>query len=489
MTRVAMCIIAFGIIFSAASGRLWAQVTLGPQGPVASDRPKPEDPQIDKLDVDPASEPSPALRYSLLPRELEQKPGNGVPYYYRALLMFGQQDPETRKAIDQWSEMRPDELRTDDVQRALGSSTSVLEALWTAAYRETCDWQWRIGDLDGEQQITFLLPEINEARSLARLLSVKAGVEIAERRYDDALQTLTVGYKLARDVAEPPTLVNDLVGIAIATVLTDRLRELIDAPGSPNLYWALAELPRPLIDMRAAMRQEVMLPLVIFPFLRDAETAVRSPDQWRDLVLQAFDKIPQLDGTDRDSKTQQLIALARIATGYPRAKRELVAAGYPPDQVERMSVGQVVAIHQARTSAYIYQEMFKWTLLPYDQAEQHQARTGDRLDEQGYLGDEREIIPVARLLLPAFGAARRAEVQLSARLAVFQAIEALRLHAADHGGELPESLADIKAVPVPNNPLTGQPFVYRRDGNTATFEVQLVSPARPWRLEVTISQP
>jgi hypothetical protein len=403
--------------------------------------------------------------------------------------MFGEQDRETRQALDRWSERRPEERRTDEVKRALGSCTSVLEALWTAAYRETCDWQWRIGDLDWEKQIAFLLPEINEARSLARLLSVKAGVEIAERRYDDALQTLTVGYKLARDVAEPPTLVNDLVGIATATVLTDRLRELIDAPGSPNLYWALAELPRPLVDMRPAMRQEMILPLVMFPFLKDAETAVRSRDEWRDLILAAFDKMEKLNGLDQDGENERLNALARIATGYPRAKRELVAAGYPPDQVERMPVGQVVAIHQARTTAYVYQEMFKWTLLPYDEAQQHQARTGARLDEQGYLGDEREIIPVARLLLPAFDAARRAEVRLSARLAVLQAIESLRLHAADHAGQLPESLADIKAVPVPNNPLTGQPFVYRRDGNTAWFDVQLVSPDQPWRLEVTVSHP
>jgi hypothetical protein len=45
-------------------------------------------------------------------------------------------------------------------------------------------------------------------------------------------------------------------------------------------------------------------------------------------------------------------------------------------------------------------------------------------------------------------------------------VEALRLYAAEHEGQLPAHLADV-AVPLPDNPFTGKPFVYSVDGATA----------------------
>jgi hypothetical protein len=50
-------------------------------------------------------------------------------------------------------------------------------------------------------------------------------------------------------------------------------------------------------------------------------------------------------------------------------------------------------------------------------------------------------------------------------------IEALRMYAADHDGALPAKLADIEEVPVPTNPATGKPFVYRLDGAKAILEL------------------
>jgi len=45
-------------------------------------------------------------------------------------------------------------------------------------------------------------------------------------------------------------------------------------------------------------------------------------------------------------------------------------------------------------------------------------------------------------------------------------VEALRIHAAEHDGKLPVSLADIK-LPLPVDAVTGKPFVYKLDGATA----------------------
>ena len=82
-------------------------------------------------------------------------------------------------------------------------------------------------------------------------------MEIAEGKYDEAVRTLQNGYALARDVGRGPTLIHGLVGTAIAEIMTDRIRELIQQPHGPNLYWALSTLPRPLVDFRPGFEAEV----------------------------------------------------------------------------------------------------------------------------------------------------------------------------------------------------------------------------------------
>ena len=53
---------------------------------------------------------------------------------------------------------------------------------------------------------------------------------------------------------------------------------------------------------------------------------------------------------------------------------------------------------------------------------------------------------------------------------MLRTVEALRMYAAGHDGQLPERLADVTEVPIPLNPITGAPFGYRKSGNTAVLE-------------------
>ena len=61
---------------------------------------------------------------------------------------------------------------------------------------------------------------------------------------------------LSRHLGEHPTLIADLVGIALATIAIGPLEEMLQQPGCPNLYWALTDLPTPFIDLRKGMRGE-----------------------------------------------------------------------------------------------------------------------------------------------------------------------------------------------------------------------------------------
>ena len=53
------------------------------------------------------------------------------------------------------------------------------------------------------------------------------------------------------------------------------------------------------------------------------------------------------------------------------------------------------------------------------------------------------------------------------RIAVLRVIEAIRIYGAAHDGNLPERLEDVSEVPIPEDPVTGLPFEYVRDGNKA----------------------
>ena len=60
---------------------------------------------------------------------------------------------------------------------------------------------------------------------------------------------------------------------------------------------------------------------------------------------------------------------------------------------------------------------------------------------------------------------RRPELEEQAR----RVVEAIRMHAAVNG-KLPATLAEVSIVPVPNDPLTAQPFQYSLNGGTATSQ-------------------
>ena len=76
---------------------------------------------------------------------------------------------------------------------------------------------------------------------------------------------------------------------------------------------------------------------------------------------------------------------------------------------------------------------------------------------------------VAGVLLPDLLGPMAAQARLERQLAALRVIEALRMYAAGHGSELPDKVADVTEVPAPDDPVTGRPFEYSRDGETGTL--------------------
>jgi hypothetical protein len=337
--------------------------------------------------------------------------------------------------------------------------------------RDECDWGRNIEELRGLDIISLLLPEVQETRSLSRALMLRTRAALADGDFDRAVAQLRMNYRLAEHVASEPIIICGLVGAAEASAGNHEMVELIATKDSPNMYWALAELPRAFINMRPATRFELTWGMKIFPVLLNPETQEHSPEQWASLLATSLVDLQATatNGPKTNKFVMQAGTTALALATYSDAKQRLIAAGIAPDRVEQMPVGQVIAIDASREYQRVAQEIEKNLYLPYGRAEDNFHKSekilfAGKQFQRGYGG------VVASLLLPALTSVYQAQVRVDRELNALQVIEAIRLHAAETG-KLPARLDDIKIAYLPDNPATGKPYDYRLDGDTAILEL------------------
>lgn len=440
-----------------------------------------------KLTVTPAPEPDPAFKYRLTVKPIDEKPGNAALWYFRALADEGkdfsdyvrENSEKYGEEYDEWNHPSGVPLKDfpkEKASEAFSKFDTEISNLREASLRRNCDWDRGIESIRGPELIAVLLPEIQQMRSITRTLMMGVRLAIAEGRLDDAIDLLRINYRMAQHTSVEPFLVCQLVGVAQANFGNGVLLDLIAMPNSPNMYWALTELPTPLVDLRESLRFEMEIGQRIFPFLIEAETADYAPDQWRQLWGKAMNDIFQLSGSSpvKDRMTPAQFGILGLAmVNYSHAKNSLIAWGFDPQKVEEMPVGQVLAIYSKRVYNKIAQSYEKALVVPYEDAERFQDEAEEIIKQGNILsgGPDREFIPIASLLLPAVSAARSADIRQQRDFAALRVIEALRMHAAENDSELPKRLSDITCVPVPDNPVTNQPFVYYREGKTAVLEL------------------
>ena len=118
----------------------------------------------------------------------------------------------------------------------------------------------------------------------------------------------------------------------------------------------------------------------------------------------------------------------------------------------RFPAEQVLLLDEKRACLERHDDVIKLVHLPAWQV----GALSAEIESQG---------PILFNLAPAIAKMRWAQARLDQRLALLRHVEALRLYAAEHG-KLPGKLSDIP-VPLPSDPLCGQPFRYEIVGATA----------------------
>ncbi|MBX9789063.1 MAG: hypothetical protein K2Y37_09130 [Pirellulales bacterium] len=452
--------------------------------------------RVVKLTLTPAGRPEPAMKYRLSPTDRELVPGNAAALYYRAIVqmqndkrqLVGENiDKDMQSAIDGiWLDLPPDQFPRADAAKGLERWSSALAEAELAARRRGAQWDLPLK----EHGIQTLLPEVQEMRSLARLLALKAKLALAEKNYDEAARTLETMIQLGQHVSESGTLVSSLVGVACDAIALNEAEFWVNTPGSPSLYWALTALRNPLIDIGDGLESEHYWVGSALPYQDILATSVLSADQGRELtralgnlmgVATEGSAMEIMPGIKLPIPQDAIMLVPALAT-YPSAKRELIARGRPAAEVERMPVAQVVVLAWVQTYREQLDEMVAWGHRPYAES----RRAIARIDEAA---DERNRSPAgffARLLLPAINAAMGAGARLDQRVALLRTVEALRLYAAAHDGALPANLKEVTEVPIPRDPATGVSFAYSLSDGTATLQSRERSVYQHTIYEITI---
>ena len=446
----------------------------------------PAPPTVTTITLRPATEPRPALKYQLVPEKYGLISGNAALFYHRALIFLAQRNasilqaapaapgsrpPLTSTEVFEWINKPLADLPRDQIRLFLDQHRSVIDETKLGAKRDRCDW----GLSHRDEGISLLLPEFQESRTLGRLLSLQARLAILDGRLDEAWDSIQTGFILGRHVGEGTWLIPGLIGISINFEMNRCLELLISAPGAPSLFWALADRPRPFIDLRDNFGTERHILEQEFPALLELDHGVWSVDQTRRLAdsLQAklFSYVDTLPGSaiaiprGMSPDLLRLGIAAFCAQIEPEARRALIASGKPAAEVEAMPVVQAALLHVYHQAQERRDSVFKWAnvrpLVPRD-----------RLQPPNLTLAEKQANP----LLVFFSAldfglsgAYLASSRLDRQFDALQVVEAIRLDATRHEGRLPASLAAISDLPVPLDPFTGQPFAYRVEGDTATL--------------------
>jgi hypothetical protein len=439
--------------------------------------------EVINLNVYPAPLPRPALKYRLLPSYADQKTGNAAPLYYQLFQNIdyenGVRDGLTKNIKDEkerekfwtasdklseWQDTPLNELPKNEIHKLLDSVNPWwFEYVKLASRRMECNWGEPINYVDIPIDVRFI--HAQRSRDMARILVMKARLEMAEGKPEEAIETLQIGLSLSQHIGTGKVLlVNHLTGLSIAGMMRYQLLDLTQVKGSPNLYWSLNVLPHPFLSYKEPLEIEELAIEKLMPELRE-KTGRHSPEQWQDIWEKVVNKIETYEKS-MFNKPVTYDAKKLLIENYPKAKDYLSGNGRTKEDVESMAPAQVMLLYSAEIWEEMLDDIMTWMSVDYSQWPAGMRDGTNDIREKYKL---KEVIPLSRIA-SALSAVVRAQGRMERDFTSLQIIEALRLYAYNHEGKLPESLDDIKEVPIPqSNPLTGKPFSYRLEGDTAVL--------------------
>jgi len=205
-----------------------------------------------KLTLYPATTPGSAAKYLLLPKTDEQTDADAAALYKEALQSLPQ-DPELQKKISEWRKTPIENLPKEQVESTLQKLQPTIDLFERAARCKRCNWP----STPPDKVTNEMMADLSKYRRIVFILDLQARLHIDKKQYSQAIGTFQTSLAMARHLGQAPTLTQGMVGISVAALTLNRVEELIQCPDAPNLYWALADLPKPAVDVTKTMEMEI----------------------------------------------------------------------------------------------------------------------------------------------------------------------------------------------------------------------------------------
>lgn len=185
-------------------------------------------------------------KLGLLPKAEDLTDGDAVPLYEKAVQAMPRGIKQDQ--IREWLKLPPEQLPQQQAEEMVQKYTESLKLVVQATKCKQCKWpDWEPGTE---------VANLNEYRELAFVIQLWARLEISRGGYQGALLAMQAGFAMARQLGEGPTIIQDLVGIAVAAIMCREVEYYVQAREAPCLCAALADLPRPFIDVEKAIERE-----------------------------------------------------------------------------------------------------------------------------------------------------------------------------------------------------------------------------------------
>ena len=136
-------------------------------------------------------------------------------------------------------------------------------------------------------------------------------------------------------------------------------------PGCPNLYWALTDLPCPLVDLRKGVQGDRTLVAAELRLLHDdAPMTETEIEEFVSHLSGVMSFAREQAGQPPRSVRARLQARVKDPERVRAARRRLVEAGYAPDLVKKFPPLQVILLDEKRDYEVQRDERMKLLALP-----------------------------------------------------------------------------------------------------------------------------
>lgn len=333
----------------------------------------------------------------------------------------------------------PEALSSPEITEWLQANQTTL-----ANYRAATQFDYRgqVTAPEGAGVMGIMLHGLAQKRGLSRLAIIEAKSLEAQGDVGAALDNYASNFIVGRHMSQGPTLIDNLVGVAIQRQSAESLLDSLASPTGEQIdYTQLAErLERdyqPLRPMAEVFQGERMCCLDLVQELYEWD-----PDT-RDYVV-----------------TESGMQKVDYAFGELMAGEEVPKAG-PEFRAAIESIGFKGMVAEANEH---YDRLTETALLPYQDSRQVSNDLEAALSSPEY----KQHNPLVAGMLPSLGRANYLGVHAQATRNATRLIANLKAYRQQHGA-YPDSLEVFGETDMAVDPFTGGGFAYRRDGSDFTL--------------------